>query len=143
MNTDADETAIRAVLKTVGQGHHDKDATTIGEQFAPDAVVFDLAPPLAPRFDHQGLAAWLDTWDGPVAQEWRDLTVTTGGDLAFCHGLCKVTATTKSDGQRAEWWQRATVCLRRVDGGWKIVHEHTSVPFHMDGSFRAAIDLQP
>jgi hypothetical protein len=23
------------------------------------------------------------------------------------------------------------------------VQEHTSVPFHMDGSFRAAIDLRP
>ena len=24
-----------------------------------------------------------------------------------------------------------------------IVHEHESVPFYMDGSFRAAIDLKP
>ena len=26
---------------------------------------------------------------------------------------------------------------------WRIAHAHTSVPFHMDGSFRAAVELQP
>jgi ketosteroid isomerase-like protein len=50
---------------------------------------------------------------------------------------------TKLDGQHAEWWQRITICLRRIDGIWKIVHEHTSVPFYMDGSYRAATDLKP
>jgi ketosteroid isomerase-like protein len=38
---------------------------------------------------------------------------------------------------------RATVSLRRHQGGWQIVHEHTSVPFYMDGSLRPAFDLQP
>jgi ketosteroid isomerase-like protein len=38
---------------------------------------------------------------------------------------------------------RATLCFVRKGGGWKIVHEHTSVPFHMDGSFQAALDLKP
>ena len=33
--------------------------------------------------------------------------------------------------------------LERVNGTWKVVHEHTSVPFHMDGSLRPAFDLQP
>ncbi|MCH5378013.1 MAG: nuclear transport factor 2 family protein [Planctomycetes bacterium] len=31
----------------------------------------------------------------------------------------------------------------RLDGGWRIVQHHASVPFHMDGSLRAAIDLAP
>ena len=26
---------------------------------------------------------------------------------------------------------------------WKITHQHNSVPFMMDGSFKAAIDLKP
>lgn len=38
---------------------------------------------------------------------------------------------------------RVTLCLRRVGSAWMIVHEHESVPFYMDGSFRAAVDLQP
>ena len=38
---------------------------------------------------------------------------------------------------------RSTVCFRRVGRTWKIVHEHASVPFCMDGSYRAATDLAP
>jgi hypothetical protein len=33
------------------------------------------------------------------------------------------------------------MCLRRVDGRWRIVHDHSSVPFYLDGSYRAAVEL--
>jgi len=29
----------------------------------------------------------------------------------------------------AETWMRVTVCYRKIDGKWKSVHEHVSVPF--------------
>jgi ketosteroid isomerase-like protein len=143
MNLDSDDAEIEAVLRSVRQGHYDKDPAAVGTQFASEAVIFDLAPPLGHKFNVPDLAAWLDTWDGPVSLESRDLVIAANGDLAFCYGLCKVSTRTKPDGEPAEWWQRFTVCLRRIDGIWKIVHEHTSVPFHMDGSFRAAVDLKP
>ena len=38
---------------------------------------------------------------------------------------------------------RATFVLRNSENKWLIAHEHSSVPFHMDGSLRAAIDLAP
>jgi ketosteroid isomerase-like protein len=38
---------------------------------------------------------------------------------------------------------RTTVGLRKIDGKWLIVHVHESVPFYMDGSDRAALDLKP
>ena len=109
----------------------------------PDAVIFDLAPPLAHKIDVPGLAAWLDSWEGPVSIETHDLSIDIDGNLAFCHALQKVGARTKTGGEHAEWWQRATICLRRIDDVWKIVHEHQSVPFYMDGSYRAAVDLKP
>jgi ketosteroid isomerase-like protein len=40
-------------------------------------------------------------------------------------------------------WFRITFGLRRAAEGWTITHEHESVPFYMDGSLRAAVDLQP
>jgi hypothetical protein len=33
--------------------------------------------------------------------------------------------------------------LAKKDGAWKVTHEHFSVPFYMDGSNKAAIDLKP
>jgi PhnB protein len=41
------------------------------------------------------------------------------------------------------FWMRETLCLARRGSGWRIVHEHTSVPFYMDASLRPAFDLEP
>jgi ketosteroid isomerase-like protein len=134
---------IRALLDTVNRAHHDKDAGAVVAQFDPDAVIFDLAPPLSHKLDQQGWVDWFDTWDGPVEQKSQDLNFTVMGDLAVVHGLYHVNATPKEGGDPAVWWMRATVALRKVGDSWKIIHEHTSVPYHMDGSFRAATDLDP
>lgn len=39
-------------------------------------------------------------------------------------------------------WVRATLGYRRIDGAWRIVHDHESVPFD-PGTGRALIDLEP
>ena len=143
MNDASDQLAIRTILEAVNRAYHDRDATSVAAHFAPDALIADLAPPLSHAFDRAGLATWLASWEGPVERESRDLAITVGGDLAFAHELVHVSAVTKEGGQLAAWWMRATTCLRREHGTWTIVHEHTSVPFHMDGSFRAAVDLAP
>jgi ketosteroid isomerase-like protein len=65
-----------------------------------------------------------------------------GGDLGFGHGFVRISGT-KTGGERVAVWARSTVCLRRIGGAWRIVHEHTSVPFYMDGSLKAAVDLHP
>ena len=60
--------------------------------------------------------------------EIRDLTVTAEAGLAFCHFLVRISGT-MLDGTEVGMWVRATTCLRKLDDGWKIVHEHASVPF--------------
>ena len=50
---------------------------------------------------------------------------------------------TKTDGEQVDLWFRATACFRREDGAWKITHVHNSVPFAMNGSDRALLDLRP
>jgi ketosteroid isomerase-like protein len=47
------------------------------------------------------------------------------------------------DGATFALWYRTTLVLRETDGCWRVVHVHESTPFHMDGSFRAAVDLTP
>ncbi len=138
----ADVAEVKAVLDAIARGHHDRDARAINRHFAPDAVLADLAPPLLHRGPNSAaLQAWLDGWDGPVDTTYRDLAVTVSGDLAICHGLVH-TQTTRG-GEEAAWWARMTTALARTDDGWRVIHDHVSVPFHMDGSFRAAIDLEP
>ena len=48
-----------------------------------------------------------------------------------------------SGGGAVDFWMRSTLGFRKSQGVWKIAHGHSSVPFAMDGSFRALLDLQP
>ena len=139
-----DEADIRALIETVNQAHHNKDAAVIVAPYARDAAIFDLAPPLSHEgMDLQQKKAWLETWEGPVDRESRDFNITVSGDFAFCHGFYRLSGTPKAAGRPISFWMRATVCLVRDRGGWRIVHEHESVPFYMDGSLRPAFDLKP
>ena len=139
-----DEADIRALIETVHKAHHNKDAAAIVAPYARDAAVFDLAPPLSHKgMDLQQKKAWLDTWEGPVERESRDFNITVSGDFAFCHGFYRLSGTPKAAGRPISFWMRATVCLHRERGAWRIVHEHESVPFYMDGSLRPAFDLEP
>jgi ketosteroid isomerase-like protein len=138
------EADIRALVESIHTAHHNKDAAAIVAPYAQDAVVCDLAPPLSHRgMDLQSKRAWLDTWEEPIDRESRDLNITVSGDFAFCHGFYRLSGTPKAAGRPISFWMRATVCLHRDAGAWRIVHEHTSVPFYMDGSLRPAFDLQP
>lgn len=139
-----DEADIRALIEAARQAHHDKDATAIVARYAPDAAIFNLAPPLSHHgVDLQEKQAWLDTWEGPIDLDSRDFHITVSGDFAFAHGFYRMSGTPKAAGRPISFWMRETVGLHRDAGAWKIVHEHTSVPFYMDGSLRPAFDLQP
>lgn len=105
-------------------------------------VGYTLAPPLKGSGGKDGLAGWFATWDGPIGFDLKDLKVTAGDDVAFASALARMTGR-KVAGESVDLWHRVTFGLKRVRGAWKIVHEHSSVPFYMDGSFRAAVDLKP
>jgi ketosteroid isomerase-like protein len=141
-----DEAGIKAVIDERSAAMRDKDAARATATLARDVVAFELAPPLAlgpeAARDETGLADWLAGWEGPVGIEIRDLHIETGGDVGWSRGLNRLHGILK-DGREVDMWMRSTLAFRREDGAWKIAHGHSSVPFLMDGSFRAATDLEP
>ncbi|HMG86034.1 MAG TPA: nuclear transport factor 2 family protein [Terracidiphilus sp.] len=139
-----DESKIRELLESIYRAHHDKNAIGITSPYAEDAAVFNLAPPLAHcGRDREEVQAWLDTWATPIEISARDLEITVTGDFAFAHGFLHMQGTKKGADSPLDFWMRETVCLERRRGSWLIVHEHTSVPFYMDGTTRPAFDLKP
>jgi uncharacterized protein (TIGR02246 family) len=141
-----DEAAILELIKARNAAVYDGDAKRAVAIMAKNVVAYDLQPPLqitgeAAR-DVDAMAAWLATWDGPVEIEMRDPVVAVDGDIAFAHGLSRMYGTKKGSGTGALWF-RTTLCFRRTDGEWSVVHEHNSVPMKMDGSGLAATDLKP
>ncbi|SDM45095.1 YybH family protein [Allokutzneria albata] len=140
-------TPIEQIIAERAEAMRLKDAERVVATYAPEVVIFDLAPPLsragAEVTSPDGIRAWFDGFAGPLGYDVTDLVVTAGADVAFCHSLNRLAATPHGFPEGFEMWFRATTGLRVVDGEWKITHEHTSTPFYMDGSFRAATDLRP
>jgi ketosteroid isomerase-like protein len=77
-----------------------------------------------------------------IGLEERDLVVTAGDNVAFSTSLTHMTGA-KTDGSEVSLWFRSTNGFRKENGRWKIVHAHSSVPFYMDGSSKACLDLKP
>jgi len=141
----SDEAEIRQLVDGRVKTLHAKDVNAAMSPYAPDLLLFDLAPPLQYRgaaVNRKGLEEWFLTFRGPVGYEIRDLGITAGDDVAFCHSLNRITGA-RTDGTETDVWVRATVCLRKIDGKWTITHEHVSVPFEMTPPFKASLDLKP
>ena len=88
------------------------------------------------------IQTWFDTWATPIGSKSRDLIIETGGNIAHAYCLQHMTGK-KKDGEVADLWFRSTAFFRKESGAWKISHVHNSVPFAMDGSGKALLDLKP
>jgi ketosteroid isomerase-like protein len=138
-----DEVEIRGMIEAWAAAIRAKDANGVVSHTSPESKGFFLAPPLqadAPL--KKSLEEWFQTFRGPIGYEIHDLKITVGGDVAFCHSLNRIIGQ-RTDSEDTDIWVRETIGLRKIDGRWLITHEHESVPFYMDGSNRAAVDLKP
>ncbi|RYG38521.1 DUF4440 domain-containing protein [bacterium] len=140
--TSEDEALLRDLIEDLSQSIRAKDAERAFAVYGPGTLSYAFPPPLASEPEKEGLQSWFDTWEGPIGYELHRLALNVGGDVAFSTAFLHLTGT-KTDGERSELWGRVTMGFRKLEGGWKIVHEHESVPFLMDGSGKAALDLKP
>ena len=133
---------IATLCQRFGDAHAQRDADAIVECYADDAVIYDLAPPLGRRgMKRDAIAAWFDTWDGPSQIAAADIEIVSGGDAAFTAALNRMRG--RQSGADQDIGFRTTMGLRRTEDERRIMHDHSSVPFYMDGSYRAALELQP
>ena len=139
-----DEAQIRQLLEQWTQALHAKDLNTLMSYYAPDILTFDILPPL----HYQGIEAyrknfeaWFAVVQGSIEYETLDLRITTSDTVAFCHSLNRVRST-RTTGEQTETWVRVTVGFRKIEGTWRITHEHVSVPCDMETS-QALLHLQP
>lgn len=107
------------------------DLDEIFALYTDDLVAFDAIGPLAFNTLDDYRPHWkqcLEMCPGPMIFEIRDRRIEVHGDLAFAHYLCRCGATL-TDGSEQTGDMRATLVLRRRPTGWRICHEHYSMPF--------------
>lgn len=124
----------RALLDSWLEAVRRMDPDAIAGHYAPELVAFDAFRQL--RF--QGVAAYREHWafclsacPGPIVFELRDLVLSAGADLAYGHFLCRCGFVDET-GRETGSWMRVSVGLRRGEDGWRIAHEHFSLPIDME-----------
>jgi ketosteroid isomerase-like protein len=130
IETNVAETQVRAVLenwaKATRQNHQDE----ILKNHVPDLVIFDVLPPMKYENTESYRQSW-NEWQPETQSEGQfdleNLFVTASTDLAFAHCFIRCGGT-MPDGQTFQDLVRATFCLKKIDGAWKILHQHVSKP---------------
>ena len=119
------ETEIRALIEAWAHAVRRHDYAGVLAHHDQDIVMFDVPPP----FQSRGLDAYRTTWDlffgcqrPSYAFDIEDLAITAGDDVAFAVAVMRCGA------PDATFQFRLTIGLRKIDGSWRITHEHHSVP---------------
>jgi ketosteroid isomerase-like protein len=139
-----DETELRRLINRYESNLCAKDIEKVLSLYAPDIISFDLEAPLK----HVGVEAKRKNWtavfaayEGPLVYEITDLAVAVSDEIAFARSLNRVRGTLKNGGKR-DYWVRSTMCFRKINGAWAMVHDQVSVPFDMKTG-KGLIDLVP
>lgn len=143
----SEEDKIRQLKENLNNAIREKDAKKANQLFEKNCVLFLMAPPLMVRFDEgleglNNLENWFSTFENGIGLETKELEIISNNDIACLSSLEHLTGK-RTDGSVTDTWYRETLCLRKVKDEWKIIHQHQSFPMYMDGTNKAATDLEP
>jgi uncharacterized protein (TIGR02246 family) len=131
-NTSDDEAAIRRMMTAWSKALEAKDLDGLMADYAPGAVLYDAIPPYKTVGADNIRQVWahcLPYLPDKFKSEYRDVVIHVHGGTAVMHCLHHFIPT-PADHPCGQTWMRVTVGYRRIDGKWKVVHEHVSVPFN-------------
>jgi ketosteroid isomerase-like protein len=82
-----------------------------------------------------------DQAEGDFRWDIPDLQIHVRGDIAVTWGLNRM-AEMKNGKRTNTMWSRGTRVFQRIDGEWKLIHQHVSFPMDPE-SGKARMDLEP
>lgn len=142
-HTPPDE-AVTAMVATYQRAVRGRDVDAFMQLYAPEVRVFDTWG----TWSHEGRDTWRKMIQGwfqslgtgeQVDVRVSDLRVTGGSNVAVATAAFTYAALTPEGRELRAMVNRLTWALALQDEGWRIVHEHTSVPVdfeHAKGIFQ-------
>jgi ketosteroid isomerase-like protein len=120
------EALIRRWLKAVREGSR----TALRADHDAAMLLFDVGPTPHARGIESYMRRWetfFSAWAELQTFECNDLTITNGLDVAFATAIARCSGLAANG--RAEVVEfRLTLGLCKVDGRWRVLHEHHSLP---------------
>src|SRR5688500_2424351 len=139
-----DEAAIRAIIEEIRKAVREKNVEGMIAQCASYVSTYDMLPPLK----HKGADAIRALWKQslapfvvPLDYDVHHLELYIGDKVAFSKSLNRFGGKLES-GEYSASWICSTLGFEKIDGRWKIIHEHVSVPYDMETG-QAKFDLEP
>jgi ketosteroid isomerase-like protein len=124
-----DELEIKALIERWASAVREENREGIRADHDPELLMYDVPHPVLSR----GLDAYMATWEmffsaseKPVAFDFHDLSITAGKDVAFATAIGRCVNIDPS-GRREPLEFRLTMGLCKVDGRWRVMHEHHSL----------------
>ncbi|RWU25060.1 DUF4440 domain-containing protein [Pseudomonas alkylphenolica] len=143
--TSTAENEIRQLIERWIPAVRARDVDTITAIYADDILAFDAVQAL----QFKGKAAYRAHWQvcmehcpGEMVFEVEQLQIHATPELALAHWLNRCGPAEGEGAEDKTCYMRASVGYRRIDGQWKVIHEHWSAPFDME-SGAALFSLRP
>jgi len=126
---------VGALLEEYRDAVHAKDVDRFVAIFADDVRVFDMWG----TWSHDGIDSWREMaegWFGSLGDElvrveFDEVQTTVGDDAAVLSAFVTFAGLSADGKELRSMNNRLTWGLRKVEGAWKVVHEHTSAPVEM------------
>ena len=131
--TTSSESLLRQQIDSWMQAVRERDIDAIVAPYAEDVVAFDAIQAL----HFKGKAAYRAHWEACMAFcpdgaifDMEQLQVHASPELAIAHWLNRCGSA--EEGAEGGCYMRVTAGYQRIDGEWKVIHEHWSAPFDME-----------
>ncbi|GAN30643.1 TPA: nuclear transport factor 2 family protein [Legionella pneumophila] len=143
-NKENEVAIIHKLIEEYANAARDKDIDKIMSHYAPDIRSFDAVSQL----QFKGAGDYRKHWQtclsfcpGPTVFEVHQLETLVDNNLAVSYYLTYCGGTNEK-GETQGGWMRGTMVHCKMNGKWKIMHEHYSIPFDMKTG-NTLFDLKP
>ena len=133
MNVSKEEAEIRELIKQWSAALEAKDLDGMTARYDAHAVMYDAIPPYKTVGPEAIRAAWescLPHFPEKFESRHHDLTYHVGPEVAAVYGLHHIVVPGEPDHPAAACYLRVSVVYRKIEGQWRVVHEHMSLPFN-------------
>jgi ketosteroid isomerase-like protein len=126
--TNTDESRIREIVENWAKAVRAQDINGVLAHHSANILLFDLPEPVQAKGIDAYRLSWEELffpWYGEDGSfDVSELNITTGNDVAFCHGIINCSGT--ENGKKVNPTVRLTIGLKKINGEWTVVHEHHS-----------------
>ena len=125
-----DEAEIRAIVEDWANATRQDRKDDILKNHREDVLIYDVLAPMKYDSANEYRASWGD-WQPETAVEGQfdleNLEIAAGSEISVAHCFIRCGGQTP-EGETYQDLVRATFCLDRSEGSWKVFHQHISKP---------------